>query len=78
MCFLPFLHLFSLIISWQPVKIPPFPSLTFAQVGRWGEELAYHLLKAAAEDGSLDQILPGVTSMGALAGPPGSPLHPKV
>jgi hypothetical protein len=48
------------------------------RVGRWGEELAYHMLLSAASDGRLDQILPGVTSMGAVAGPPGSPLHPQV
>jgi hypothetical protein len=32
------------------------------QVGRWGEELAYHMLQAAVDERRVDQLLPGITA----------------
>lgn len=36
------------------------------RVGRWGEELAYHMMTAALAEGRLEQLLPGVSGHPAV------------
>lgn len=44
-------------MSPVPALVPPL------QVGRWGEELAFHLLVSAAEQGRMEQLLPGLDTL---------------